>query len=413
MARKKGKKSAKKQEAALSRRERAAILAQEINSQLGGRGEIVTGDQLTNMFILRRPTGILSLDLALGGGFPSGGLSQIIGRDGATKTYLSNLVIAHVQKVYGDEACIGLCMTEMPYDKDFAKYMCGVRIAYSDREIEMGEKALGRAYTDEEVAFLKDQVGTIHHVVGGTAETLLETAARMIESNIYQVILIDSFGALLTKAEAEAEDGIESKHYGGAAMVITQFMHRLHAALNMRDEYGNINTTTVIGINQYRDNVGGSLYANPMKISGGNALRHGKLVDLKLSAGSKIYTTEKNQKKVVGKEVNWELLKGKAGCHDGPKGKYIFNFEESGRPFGVDIAADAIMTGVRFGVVSQAGAWLTIEGICLPDGSQVKAQGLSNMVSLMEKHPEVLDYVKEEVYKLANVKFIVREENEG
>ncbi len=401
------KKSKKTPDVALSKKDRAKLLADELNTQFGGRAEIITGDQLTNMFILRRPTGILSLDLKLGGGFPSGGLSQIIGKDGSGKTYLSNRVIAEVQQTYVEDACIGLCMTEMPYDKEFAKYKCGVRIAYSEEEIAMGEASIGRKYTEEELVFLRDQIGTVHHAVGGTAETILEMAAKMIESNLYQVVLIDSFGALLTKAEADADDGIESKHYGGAAMVITQFMHRVHSALNIKDQDGRMNTTTILGINQYRDNIGAGLYGNPMKISGGNALRHGKLVDLKLTSGSKIFIVEKGQRVVLGKEINWEILKGKAGCHDGPKGKYAFNFADDTKAFGSDILADVITTAVKYGLISQAGAWLTLTDV--NDNEIVKAQGVNGMVRALTDSPEVVAQMTAEVFKAEDVKFITNE----
>ena len=75
------------------------------------------------------------------------------------------------------------------------------------------------------------------------AEELLEATAQCIESNLYQIIVVNSFGALLTKAEEETD--ITQKHYGGAAMPITNFMKRVHSALNNEDINGQPNTTTI------------------------------------------------------------------------------------------------------------------------------------------------------------------------
>jgi RecA/RadA recombinase len=209
----------KKKEKELSKSDRLAILQQDINAKF----------KFSNVFILRRPSGITSLDLAIGGGFPAGGMSQIVGADSVGKDYIVNRVIAYLQSTYGEEASVALAMTEMSYDKKYAK-LCGVRVALTPEEIEAWQKALDRPFTNEEMAWAKDQVGSIYQITASNAEALLEAAAQCIESNLYHVVVINSFGALLTKAEEEAEHGLEDKHYSGAAMPITSFMHRLHAA---------------------------------------------------------------------------------------------------------------------------------------------------------------------------------------
>src|SRR5687767_369899 len=81
----------------LTRSERILLLSQSINKQYNGKAIVREGKEISNTFILRRPTGITSLDIALGGGFPAGGLSQVIGKDSSGKSYLVNKVIAHVQ----------------------------------------------------------------------------------------------------------------------------------------------------------------------------------------------------------------------------------------------------------------------------------------------------------------------------
>ncbi len=391
-----------------NRQEALDQLQQQINAQFKGGVVLRQGSQITNVFMLRRPTGITSLDLAIGGGVPAGGLTQIIGKFSAGKTYLVNRIMAEAQRNYGDDFAASVNMTEQRYDKHFAKWKCGLRVALSPGEIAVlrqGYRENGQPdfeFTPEQEVWLKDQVGYFMEGVGSTAEQILEATVQQVESNLFQVVLVDSFGALLTKAEAEAEEGLEQKHRGGAAMVITQFMHRLHAALNMPDKYGRPNTTSVIGINQYRDNVNAGLYGNPMKQAGGNALAHGQLLNIELEQGSKIRHVVGKEQKIVGKEINWGILKAKAGAHDGPKGSYKLYTGELGIPFGVDIYSDLLSAGLQTGVVQLKGAWYGYQGENIGQGEQGAAQALY-------QNPEMLQSIRRDIFKNAGLKFIVRE----
>ena len=391
------------------RRAEIQALTQDLNKHFGKEGALMYGEEFSNVFIIRRPTGIVSLDLSLGGGLPAGGLTEIIGSDGSTKSYLANCIMANVQQTYGDETALAVFMTEMHFDKAFAKYKCGLRIPYSDFEIELGNAALKRqglpAYTKEQVAWLRDCVGTFQEGIYSTAEGLLEAAVRCVESNLFQVVLIDSFGALLTAAEAEAKGGIEDKHYGGASGPVTQFMHRLHSALNLKDARGNMNTTTVIGINQRRDNVGGGLYAPDYKISGGNALKHGKLVSLHVEKGAKIRVGPQNQQIVVGKEIRWELLKGKAGCHDGPKGTYSFYFGENGYPFGANLFDDILVAGISTGALTQDGG----HTVFFTDTGEKLGRGKEAAAQFLYQNKDKYEELRFKIFNKAGLHFLTRE----
>lgn len=394
------------------RKKEIAALAAQVNSQFKGGAVVREGSNITNVFVLRRPTGVTSLDLAIGGGLPAGGLTQIIGRFSAGKSYLCNRVIAVAQQNYGEDFAASACMTEQRYDKHFAKWQCGLRIPLSDGEIavlKQGYIQNGHAdyqLTPEYIAWLKDGVGTFTETLGATAEQILEVAVQQVESNLYQVVLIDSFGALLTKAEAEHEEGLEGKHRGGAAMVVTQFMHRLHAALNLPDKYGRPNTTTVIGINQYRDNVNAGPYGNPMKVAGGHALAHGKLLDIHIEQGAKIRVPVGNKQVIVGKEINWEIMKGKAGCHDGGKGSYKFfhgdNVNGTQYMFGIDVFADLLSVALQVGIVLQNGAWYSYNGERI-------GQGADNAALTLKNQPDMMQAIRREIFRQAGLHFIVRE----
>lgn len=391
----------------MDRKAEIDALMASVNKQFNGKAVLRQGSDITNVFMLRRPTGVTTLDLSIGGGLPAGGLTQIIGKYSSGKSYLTNRIMATAQEAYGEDFAAAACMTEQRFDKWFAKRHCGLRIAYSEEEIALLQRIAqeqGRdPFTDENLAWFRDQVGYFTEAIGSTAEEILEIAVQQVESNLFQVLLIDSFGALLTKAEAEAEAGLDQKHYGGAAGVVTAFMHRLHAALNLPDKYGRPNTTTVIGINQYRDNVGRDAQWRPMKVAGGNALAHGKLLDIHVEQGTKIkHTLSGKDYVIVGKEINWEILKGKAWCHDGGKGTYKFYFGEHGYGFGVDVYSDLLVAGLEAEVIEQSGAWYAYKGERL-------GQGAANVAVTLFNNPDLLQKIRMEIFKKAGLNFITKE----
>lgn len=386
-----------------TREERLEILQQNVNASFKGRVLLQRGDEISNVFILRRPTGITSLDIGIGGGMPAGGLTQIIGFDGAGKDYITNRTVANLQRIYGPRAAVCFAMTELAYDKVYGK-KCGVRVAFNRQEIENWEESIKRKFTAEEVQWATDQIGTFHQVMAGNAEELLEVTAQCVESNLYQIVVINSFGALLTKAEEESEGGVADKHYGGAAGPITAFIHRLHSALNLPDAGGKPNLTTIIGINQVRENLGKDAQWNPVRTAGGRALKHGKLVDIMLTAKSKIPLPGSDNKIFIGKEIHWEVLKGKAGCHDGPKGMYPFYYGENGYSFGSDVYQDVIAVAARLGVVRYSGAW-----IFYGEDESIKAQGAVNFSQLIASTPGLFDIIRKKVFEMAGINFITQE----
>lgn len=383
-----------------NRQKELEILRAGINKSFGA-GVLITGDELTNVYALRRPTGVPQLDIALAGGLPAGGISQLIGKDSVGKTYMANRIAANIQSIYGPDMAISLAMTETRYDKKFAK-KCNLHIAMSPDELAKEAQMMGRDLTPEETADFTYQIGYVDFPSAANAELLLEVVAQQIESNLYQFVLIDSIGALLTEAEAEAEGGITQGHYAGAATIITRFMHRVHSAMVRPDARGRPNTTTVLVINQYRDKIGIS-FGNPMSIQGGNALKHGKLVDILLVEGKNHFLQLSQTKKVcIGKEVHWEIIKGKAGCHDGPKGSYQFYFGEEGYPFGINLYEDLLVAGMTYGVVEANGAWYYFEGERI-------GQGKENVAVFLHDHPDCMAKIHAAVLDKSGCRFITKE----
>jgi RecA/RadA recombinase len=184
-----------------SRNEKALELLDMVNKKMKGRAQLkMASDYVLPFATKRMPTGLLSLDVELRGGFPCGGLSQIVGPKNATKTYLAWQVIRQQQFYKGDDFMCLLAMTEMRADRTQAR-LAGVAISLGDGDIDELERARmaqgNPKFTKEERVVLRKEIGTIHEVHGDSAETLFDIVLKAVHENIYHLIIIDSFGSIM------------------------------------------------------------------------------------------------------------------------------------------------------------------------------------------------------------------------
>ena len=345
-------------------------LLDSLQAKLGGDGVVLQrGEEIEGRFDLRRPSGITQLDLACGGGFPAGGLSQIDGLDGIGKNLLLNHYLAKQQRIYKENTNLGMVCLEGAFDKLFARAV-GVKVALSNYEIE----AIGRVrhlkgqpeLTSDEADEFKEQIGNFHVFRGAAAEKILEGVVDWVACNSYQIIGIDSWDAMLTIAE-ENKDLEDNAKVADASNIQTRWMKKIFGALAPQKicpncfsrplgfkifgkggysyECGNKdcgwkglrpfmweNETTIIGLRQVRANMKAYGHAREYRTTGAYALRHGKMIDVQLRKGKPIMVKDRE----VGKEIVWELTKGKAGTHEGLTGTYSYYFN----PPQIDVAAD-------------------------------------------------------------------------
>jgi RecA/RadA recombinase len=358
--RKKGKK-----EEIPNRDARAVALREWVNDKMKGRAELIAASDYTLPFLTKRlPTGLLTLDRELMGGFPAGGLNQISGPASAGKNYVIACIVRQLQFFLGAKTKVLYALTEMRLDRSQLK-RAGARVAYNDDDIIGMDQARQKQglppYTPEEIAALKDQVGEIDELHGLAAEDLYDAVLAAVESDVYHLIVIDSFGNIMSAAEQEAES-VGDQQRGGAAGVTGKFCRILASLLTMKDEYGRSRSTCVIGLNQVREDMKNpDQFRNP----GGRALQHATFVNLWVQSGKFLTTEEKAMAPGGGqrtdynrwaKEVNWQIKKGKAGIHEGGSGTYLFDF----RIDQADFYADTLIAGVEAGIILQNAAWLGI-----------------------------------------------------
>lgn len=379
-----------------------------------GKSQIRTADQVKTPYALRRSTGIIGLDLEIGGGFPAGGCIEIHGPESSGKTFLFYHTCGALQRIYGEETRIAIFKTENRQEKDFAR-LSGFCIAYAEEEIdEMNEirKSFGEpGFTEEEVEDLRTQIGDTVIITAANADTGLQIVKDGLQENIFQLIGIDSLGALLT---SDVEKGsVSDSHYAGPSRIMTQFQNQIYPLLTMDLPDGSMRETTLIGINQMRANVGGnSRFAKDKPGMGAWAWKHGQLVNLKLEKMGKIWEGEKHKSPVVGHIVRWETVKGKAGTHDGKKGEYeYYHFPRMTPVFwkdlqetcygGPGIYEDLFATAKKFEVIEVSGSWYAWTS---SDGKLThRCQGGDVMARWIAENPDAEREIRNQLIRAANL----------
>lgn len=285
------------------------------------------------------PTGILSLDYALGtGGWPMGYISSIYGPRDIGKTNM-----------------IAMNAVREAQAMDLVPVVVAVEPGFNDPDW------MRKHGVDPE------RVLVFHPETG---EEAVEMAIKVARSGDADIMIFDSLGALLSQDELEA-DG--KTRVGGQSGLITRLVKAVAPAAYR-------NRMACIMLNQIRDNLNSPI-AGAVRQPGGHGLEHMSPVTIRLrygKGGIGGYRTRENGEEItVGRQIVALVERNK--LNEGSNHKAIFDFyikDTNGEyPFGVDTVNDVVNTGKRAGVIQQGGAYYT-----LPDGT--KLQGLK----MVEKH---------------------------
>lgn len=200
----------------------------QITKQFGDGSIRKLGDN-TSADVELIPSGTLSLDLALGGGYPKGRVIEIYGPESSGKTTLTLHAVAEIQRNGGTAAFID---AEHALDPAYARRL-GVD-------------------TDNLLVSQPDN-----------GEQALEIVETLVRSNAVDLIVVDSVAALVPQAEIDGDMG--DSHMGLQARLMSQALRKLTGSINK-------SKATVMFINQIRMKIG-VMFGNPETTTGGNALK--------------------------------------------------------------------------------------------------------------------------------------------
>jgi recombination protein RecA len=333
------------------RKEMAKKVALATEKKLGHRGASTGAiDYQLNVV----PTGILSLDYALGtGGWPLGFSAEVFGPpDIGKSSFIGLSAIREAQKV---GKLPGLICLEPGFDPVWA--------AKHGVDPEM----LAVAWPND-------------------GQEAFEVLYDWTVSGAVDFIVFDSIGALLNPSEA-GEDGVQ-KAYGQSGL-ITWGVKRVTPALWKND-------VGVIYLNQVRADTG-ARYASALDSPGGWALRHLCPIRVQLKPGKdRFFHKIDGDDVLIGRSINAVIKRNK--MTEGSDQKAIFNAyqkEVIGEPFGIDLADDVMNTAIRTGVFTYKGDSNSIlEHKTFPGG---KINGKKNIVKFLVEKPEAVQAIRDEV----------------
>ncbi|HEY0965188.1 MAG TPA: recombinase RecA [Candidatus Saccharimonadales bacterium] len=309
----------------------------QITKQFGDGSIMKLGEQKrANVELL--PSGALSLDLALGGGYPKGRIIEIYGPESSGKTTLTLHAIAEIQKQGGTAAFID---AEHALDPAYAKKL-GVD-------------------TDNLLVSQPDN-----------GEQALEIAETLVRSNAVDLIVVDSVAALVPQAEIDGEMG--DSHMGLQARLMSQALRKLTGIINK-------SKATVIFINQIRMKIG-VMFGNPETTTGGNALKFYASVRMDIRRIGQLKVGEE----IIGNRTKVKIVKNKI-APPFRVAEFDIMYNE-----GISKTGDVLDLAAQHGIVGKSGAWYDYK-----DGKI--GQGREAVKVYLKENPKVLEEIEKEVRK--------------
>jgi len=299
-----------------------------------GKGSIMRLGDASRMRVETIGTGALTLDLALGGGYPKGRVVEVYGPESSGKTTLTLHAIAEVQKRGGVAAFVD------------------------------AEHALDPVYA----AALGVDIENLLVSQPDTGEMALEIVDQLVRSAAVDIVVVDSVAALTPRAEIEGEMG--DLAVGSQARLMSQAMRKIT---------GNIGKSgcTVIFLNQLRQKIGVT-YGNPETTTGGNALKFYASVRLDIR---RIQTLKRGTEE-YGIRAKVKVAKNKVAPP--------FRIAEFDILFGRGISTLGCLLDLaeETGVVVRKGAWYSYEGDNI-------GQGRDNTITWLEQNPEQAEVIEQ------------------
>mmetsp|Transcript_26167 Transcript_26167/g.61475 ORF Transcript_26167/g.61475 Transcript_26167/m.61475 type:complete len:444 (+) Transcript_26167:71-1402(+) len=276
-----------------------------------GRGSVVRLGDADHMTVESTPSGSLTLDAALGGGFPKGRVVEIYGPESSGKTTLALHAIAECQKQGGTAAFVD------------------------------AEHALDPVYA----AGLGINVDDLYVSQPDCGEMALDIVDKLVRSSAVDVIVVDSVAALVPRAELEGD--MSDSQIGLQARLMSKAMRKITGSLALSQ-------CTVIFLNQLRSKVG-VIYGSPEVTSGGNALKFYSSVRL-----------DTRRKEIlpdnIGIRVKVKVVKNKvAAPFKAVMLDIIFGH-------GIDSNGCMLDAAIDLGVVERKGSWYAYGGDNLAQG---------------------------------------------
>ena len=327
------------------------------------------------------PTGILSMDLAIGNsGLIAGRILDIYGWEGTGKTLLCLAIAANIQR-----------STKVDANGKLVRRIA----AMLDAEGTFTKEFAASAGIDTDNLILVQS--TPEKILSG--ENYFDIMVLLIGRGV-DYMIVDSCPALTPTSVITNDMG-----YGQKA----QLSQLMAMGLGKISPLVNANGQTLVHfINQKRGRPMAGMYEKSEQETGGNALKFFSTYRFEVVKATPIL------KKVLGVDGQFrEKIVGVTSCVRIIKNKtcpippyipsttYHFEFDLYFEPFkddtgmefhrGLDVVKDYVSTGLRTGVIKQASSWFSF--------GSVKGNGMTELVQRIKEKPEVMSEIRDEVFQ--------------
>lgn len=311
----------------------------QITKQFGD-GSIMKLGEAKKIDVELLPSGSLSLDLALGGGYPKGRIIEIYGPESSGKTTLALHAISEIQKQGGQAAFID---AEHALDPAYAK-----KIGVNTEDLLISQPDNG--------------------------EQALEICETLVRSGAVDLIVVDSVAALVPQAEIDGDMG--DAQMGLQARLMSQAMRKLTGIISK-------SKATVIFINQIRMKIG-VMFGNPETTTGGNALKFYASVRIDIRRIGQI----KDGDKIAGNRTKIKVVKNKIAAPF-RTAEFDIMYNE-----GISKTGDILDLGVEYGIIEKSGAFLKYNG-------ETIGQGREAAKKLFKENPKLMAEIEQKVREKA------------
>ncbi len=287
------------------------------------------------------PTGILSIDLAVGYGFPKGRIIEIYGPEGGGKTTLALHAIAETQKTSNIAAFIDV---EHAIDLNYAE-----KLGVDTDNLLISQPDCG--------------------------DDALRIAETLVRSGAVNIVVIDSVAALVPKAELEGDIG--DSHIGLQARLMSQALRKLTAVVSS-------SACCLIFINQLRSKIG-IMFGNPETTTGGKALKFYSSVRIDIRKESSVKNADADKdSNIIAYRTKVKVVKNKVAA---PMKTTHFELRFGQ---GIDKVKDVIEQALKFNILQKNGTWLSYR-------EERIGQGLENARTFLIGNRDILGMIREDV----------------
>lgn len=281
------------------------------------------------------PSGIATLDYALGGGFAGGRTSEVFGEPSAGKSTLGYSAIAASQQKHPDRICVIIDPeNSAPHSKAHAEQM-GVDFS---KVLYIGKPVGKPAYAEDMFSRIEDLFRNPKY------------------RNRLGIVLLDSIGALVSKASYEQDKKWESNaRVGGISSAVTRYVENCIDSGLVYESGAHI-----INLNQVRDNIGDTW--NPYRTPGGLRLKHSaaQRIEVAKSQTTKEFGNPNYEEgnplepRFIGQRIKFKIVKNKVGGKASATAAVDFYYG-----FGLDYYINILNMAQYLGLLVGSG-WMTL-----------------------------------------------------